>query len=167
MLGCDITEPRLRCVVPFKAMPAQMALLRRATAKQLRQWGTPVEIEDAELLVTELASNVVKHVGEGEPATLILELDKGRLRLEVHDTSPVSPSLNEADGDQECGRGLHLIAFIAAAWGTAHTAVSKSVWCEIASARNLPRSSADAGMSDARDGLGLLGSGLDHGVIRS
>ncbi|MFF8483564.1 ATP-binding protein [Streptomyces antibioticus] len=131
MLGCDITEPRLRCVVPFKAMPAQMALLRRATAKQLRQWGTPVEIEDAELLVTELASNVVKHVGEGTPAALILEWQEGRLRLEVHDTSPVGLSLNEADGDQECGRGLHLIAFIAADWGMVHTAAGKTVWCEV------------------------------------
>lgn len=118
MLGCDITEPRLRCVLPFKAVPAQMALLRKTTSKQLRQWGTPDVVEDAELLVTELASNVVKHVGEGEPATLILEWNEGRLRLEVHDTSPVSPSMNEADWDHECGRGLHLIAFVATDWGT-------------------------------------------------
>ncbi len=163
MLGCDITEPRLRCVLPFKAVPAQMALLRKTTSKQLRQWGTPDVVEDAELLVTELASNVVKHVGEGEPATLILEWNEGRLRLEVHDTSPVSPSMNEADWDHECGRGLHLIAFVATDWGTAHTAVSKSVWCEIAPARKLPRPCADAGLpgvgsSEAWRRPGLLGS---------
>ncbi|MFH8283991.1 ATP-binding protein [Streptomyces antibioticus] len=62
---------------------------------------------------------------------MILEWKEGRLRLEVHDTSPVSPSLNEAAGDQECGRGLHLIAFIAADLVTVHTAADKTVWCEV------------------------------------
>ncbi|MFM9445366.1 ATP-binding protein [Streptomyces acidiscabies] len=65
MPGYDATEPRLRCVLPFEAAPAEVPLLRRAVAKQLSQWGVPAAAEEAELLGAELATNVVKHVGEG------------------------------------------------------------------------------------------------------
>ncbi|MFE0454872.1 ATP-binding protein [Streptomyces sp. NPDC058914] len=132
MPGYEVTEPRLRSVLPFEAAPAEVRLLRRAAVKQLSRWGTPVAVEEAELLVTELATNVVKHVGEGASATLILEWRGERLRLEVHDKSPIGPSLKTADCDEECGRGLHLIASLSVDWGTVLTAVGKAVWCEIA-----------------------------------
>ncbi|MCX5184896.1 ATP-binding protein [Streptomyces sp. NBC_00268] len=131
MPGYEVTEPRLRCVLPFEAVPAEVRLLRKAAVKQLSRWGTPVAVDEAELLVAELATNVVKHVGEGTSATLILEWAGERLRLEVHDKSPVRPSLGTADCDQECGRGLHLLASLAVKWGTVLTAAGKAVWCEI------------------------------------
>ncbi|MEU0675729.1 ATP-binding protein [Streptomyces sp. NPDC006172] len=131
MPDCEVTQPRLRCVLPFQAVPAEVRLLRRAAAKQLSQWGTPVAADEAELLVTELATNVVRHVGEGVSATLILEVRGDRLRVEVHDKSRVAPSLRAAGCDQECGRGLHLLATLAADWGTVLTAAGKAVWCEM------------------------------------
>jgi anti-sigma regulatory factor (Ser/Thr protein kinase) len=132
MPGYEVAEPRLRCVLPFEAAPAEVRLLRRAAVQQLSRWGTPVAVDEAELLVTELATNVVKHVGEGASATLILEWRGERLRLEVHDKSPVGPSFKPADWEQECGRGLHLLASLSVDWGTVLTAVGKAVWCEIA-----------------------------------
>ncbi|MFC4500461.1 MULTISPECIES: ATP-binding protein [Streptomyces] len=132
MPGYDVTEPRLRCVLPFEAVPAEVSQLRRAAAEQLSRWGIPVAVDDAELLVTELATNVVKHVGEGVSAALILEWRGERLRLEVHDKSSVRPSIRMMDRDQESGRGLHLLTFLAIEWGTVLTAVGKAVWCEIA-----------------------------------
>lgn len=53
------------------------------------------------------------------------------LRLEVHDKSQVLPMSRTAACDEECGRGLHLLAALAANWGTVLTAAGKSVWCEI------------------------------------
>ncbi|MER6011712.1 ATP-binding protein [Streptomyces bluensis] len=126
-----MTEPRLRCVLPFEARSAEVRLLRRATAKQLNRWGMPGAVGDVELLVTELAANVVKHVGEGASATLILEWKADLLRLEVHDKSEVMPTIRSADCDEECGRGLHLLAALAVDWGTVLTAAGKAVWCEI------------------------------------
>ncbi|GGL71527.1 hypothetical protein GCM10010129_13970 [Streptomyces fumigatiscleroticus] len=131
MPGYEITEPRLRCVLPFEAEPAEVRILRRVTAKQLSQWGMPVAVDEAELLVTELATNVVKHVGEGASATLVLEWRGERLRLEVHDKSQAVPSLRTADCDEVCGRGLHLLASLATDWGAVLTATGKAVWCEI------------------------------------
>ncbi|MGW2780537.1 ATP-binding protein [Streptomyces populi] len=131
MSGCEVTESRLRSVLPFEAVPAEVRLLRRAVVSQLDRWGMPAAADEAELLVTELATNVVKHVGEGTSATLVIELRGGRLRLEVHDKSRALPSPNAADCYSECGRGLHLLATLAVDWGAVLTAVGKAVWCEI------------------------------------
>lgn len=131
MPGYEAIDPRLRCVLPFEAVPTEVRLLRKAAVMQLSRWGAPVAVDEAELLVTELATNVVKHVGEGASATLVLEWRRERLRFEVHDKSQTMPSLKSADCDEECGRGLHLLAALAVDWGTVLTAVGKAVWCEI------------------------------------
>ncbi|WP_338779347.1 ATP-binding protein [Streptomyces sp. DG1A-41] len=131
MPDCEFTESRLRCVLPFEAAPAEVRLLRRAAFQQLSRWGMLVAADEAELLVAELATNVVKHVGEGASATLILERKAECLRLEVHDKSPVIPVVREAGCGDEYGRGLHLLAAMAGDWGTVLTAAGKAVWCEI------------------------------------
>ncbi|WP_330458061.1 ATP-binding protein [Streptomyces sp. NBC_00820] len=131
MSGCELTSPQLRCVLPFEAAPSEVRLLRRAAAKQLNRWGLPVDVDEAALLVTELATNVVKHVGEGVSATLVLEWRGERLRLEVHDKSRRLPEVKSVTCAEECGRGLHLLTALAADWGTALTAVGKAVWCEL------------------------------------
>ncbi|MGX1910341.1 ATP-binding protein [Streptomyces phaeochromogenes] len=131
MPGYEVTEPRLRCVLPFEAEPTEVRLLRRAAVNQLSQWGLPVAVDEVELLITELATNVIRHVGEGVSATLILEWRTERLRVEVHDKSRKVPSLRAVGYDEECGRGLHMLATLAADWGTVLTAVGKVVWCEI------------------------------------
>ncbi|MBD9702263.1 ATP-binding protein [Streptomyces sp. ID01-12c] len=131
MPGYDVTEPQLRSVLPFQAGPAEVRLLRRATAAQLAYWGLLAAADEAELVVTELATNVVRHVGEGTSATLILEWRGERLRLEVHDKSRAMPSASTADYDAECGRGLRLLAELAVGWGAVLTAAGKAVWCEI------------------------------------
>ncbi|MFE6195638.1 ATP-binding protein [Streptomyces sp. NPDC057838] len=95
------------------------------------RWGASLATDEAELLVTELATNVVKHVGEGALATLIVEWKGERLRLEVHDKSPVMPTFRAAGCGDECGRGLHLIEALAVDWGAVVTAAGKAVWCEL------------------------------------
>ncbi|WP_225096264.1 ATP-binding protein [Streptomyces sp. CoH27] len=127
----ETIDPRLRCVLPFKAVPVEVGRLRSAAARQLAKWGMPVSVEEAEVIVTELATNVVKHVGEGASATLVLEWRGDRLRLEVHDRSPALPAARVADCYEECGRGLHLVAGLAIDWGAVLTAAGKAVWCEV------------------------------------
>ncbi|MEU1048398.1 ATP-binding protein [Streptomyces sp. NPDC005897] len=131
MPGTDAARCERRCVLPFEALPSEVRLLRRAVVVQLGQWGVPVACGEAELVVTELATNVIKHVGEGASATLVLELKGRRLRVEVHDKSRSLPALRAADCDEECGRGLHMLAAMALDWGAVRTAVGKAVWCEI------------------------------------
>nr|WP_255311252.1 ATP-binding protein [Streptomyces viridosporus] len=131
MPAIDTRDRQHRCALPFAALPAEVRLLRRAAAAQLDQWGVPTAGDETGLLVTELATNVIKHVGEGTLATLILEWKRERLRVEMHDKSRTLPSPRGAACDAECGRGLHLIAAMAVDWGVVVTALGKAVWCEI------------------------------------
>ncbi|NUP21882.1 MAG: ATP-binding protein [Streptomyces sp.] len=176
MPGYDVTETRLRLVLPFEAAPAEVRLLRRAAVRQLGRWGMPTAAEETELLVTELATNVIKHVGEGATATLILEWCGEVLRLEVHDKSRVAPRLKSAGCEEECGRGLHLLAALAVDWGTVVTAVGKAVWCEIPSVAGracrrieraveaLERYSASGGVVTALPGRGHE-AGLEESAV--
>lgn len=122
----------LRCVLPFEAVPGDLWLLRRAVRSTLGQWGALSAADEVELVVTELATNVMKHVGEGASATLVLEPRGSRLRVELHDKSTVVPKQDGvADCERECGRGLHLVASMSADWGTLLTGTGKAVWCEV------------------------------------
>ncbi|MFJ9318157.1 ATP-binding protein [Streptomyces globisporus] len=134
MCRCESQEACPRYVVPFEASPAQLSGLRRAVRSQLGCWGASAVVEEAELAATELGANVIKHVGPDVAASLVLELRKGRVRLEVHDRSRVLPasSAEVCSESDECGRGLHLIAAMAHEWGSARTATGKVVWCELA-----------------------------------
>ncbi|WP_327367619.1 ATP-binding protein [Streptomyces sp. NBC_01217] len=122
---------QVRSVLPFEAEPSAVQELRRAVRGQLARWGLPAFTEEAELVVSELATNVIKHVGSGVAATLVLEAARDRLRIELHDKSYRVPVLGPVSCDDECGRGLHLLAGMAADWGTLLTATGKAIWCEL------------------------------------
>ncbi|MFJ5719812.1 ATP-binding protein [Streptomyces sp. NPDC093149] len=131
MSGFDDNGTRLRNVLPFEAAPASLRGLRRRVRSQLGAWGMLAVADDAELVVTELATNVIKHVGEGAPAILVLEPVAECLRIELHDTDYRVPELASMSCEEECGRGLHLLAGIAVDWGTVLTSTGKAVWCEL------------------------------------
>lgn len=153
----------LRRVLPFDAAPSEFRLLRRVVRSALGDWGALNAVDEAELVVTELATNVMKHVGEGAPATLVLEPRGSRLRVELHDTSTVVPKEErEAARDSECGRGLHLLASMSVDWGTLLTGTGKVVWCElalVADALCLRAQRAQAAISAYREVLGARGLG--------
>ncbi|GAA4104115.1 ATP-binding protein [Actinomadura miaoliensis] len=102
--------------------------------------------QDAEVLVSELVTNAVRHAaatrdGDGgggdsddhDGGALRLRLLRvgARLRIEVHDPSPSVPRARHADLLEETGRGWFLVAAIADRHGTEQTSSGKSVWCEI------------------------------------
>ncbi|WP_164250688.1 ATP-binding protein [Streptomyces sp. S4.7] len=132
MCSDEATADGLRCVLTFKAEPTRIRLLRRTVRDQLTSWGMSALSDEVQLAVTELASNVIKHVGEGVPSALVMEPREGVLRVEVHDTSHAVPAVRDPQCGAECGRGLHLLAGMSANWGTAQTATGKAVWCEFA-----------------------------------
>ncbi|MFD9867117.1 ATP-binding protein [Streptomyces niveus] len=132
MCGDEVTAEGLRCVLTFEAEPAGLLLLRRTVRDQLAEWGMLALSDEVQLAVTELASNVIKHVGEGVPSALVMEPREGVLRVEVHDTSHAVPAVRDPQCGAECGRGLHLLAGMSSNWGTVQTATGKAVWCEFA-----------------------------------
>ncbi|KAF4405862.1 ATP-binding protein [Streptomyces lycii] len=130
MLGSGIVGPGPRCVVPFTAYASEVRGLRRAAASQLAQWRLPALLDKTQLAVSELAANVVQHVGEGAVAALVMEVAAARLRIEMHDEGRTLPAVVSTDGDSERGRGLRLVAVLADESGAALTFFGKVVWCE-------------------------------------
>jgi anti-sigma regulatory factor (Ser/Thr protein kinase) len=79
--------------------------------------------DDAALLVSELFGNSVRHSRSGAAGgtvtvTVAVRIGDGLVRVEVTDRSgPEVPELHDAGRDAEGGRGLQLVAGLAARWG--------------------------------------------------
>ncbi|MEU0249166.1 ATP-binding protein [Streptomyces sp. NPDC006235] len=62
---------------------------------------------DAELIVSELATNAIRHAPG--PCGLVLQLTAGALAITVWDTSPDEPVVRKGDRHRVGGHGLHLV----------------------------------------------------------
>ncbi len=82
----------------------------------------------AELCLTELVTNGVLHAASD--VTVDVVLSDGEVRLEVGDSSPVSPRLVPHSRQAVTGRGLGLVKALSASWGVDTKAGGgKVVWC--------------------------------------
>lgn len=85
--------------------------------------------DDAQLIVSELVTNAVR-AGTATVA-VALALGPGHLRIDVRDTAPGVPSIGVRDVSSGNGRGLPLVAAVAARWGIDSSREGKSVWAEL------------------------------------
>ncbi|MDV9171852.1 ATP-binding protein [Streptomyces sp. W16] len=114
--------------------PASVGLARRRVRDHLADWGHAGDdpaLQDAVLLVSELATNVVRHgpLLEREFEVAVTALADGSCLIEVSDEGRVEPRLRVVTDEAEAGRGLHLVESVAAAWGVwSRGAHGKTVW---------------------------------------
>jgi anti-sigma regulatory factor (Ser/Thr protein kinase) len=79
----------------------------------------------AELLTTELVTNVVRHAVT--PLTVDLAWNDPTLRVEVRDGSSIVPAVSELPA-VNAGYGLHLVRNLARDWGVNTSDDGKAVW---------------------------------------
>lgn len=92
---------------------------------------TGVDVDDAALLVTELATNALRHGGPGVDLWL-RPVAGGGLRVELVDGRPGTlPGVSVPDADAEGGRGLLLVSALARSWGSERLSAGKCVWFEL------------------------------------
>ena len=103
---------------------------RQVTAEQLQTWGCGSLIDDAELLVSELATNALLHADE--PIELVLQPITGGVRVEVRDGSRHLPLPAAGSAEAMTGRGLRLVKTLASDWGVERLPQGKAVWVELA-----------------------------------
>ncbi|MGZ4432399.1 MAG: ATP-binding protein [Trebonia sp.] len=115
------------CRVRLAASPAAAGEARSQVRTAIRDWGVPVDPDAAVLLTSELVTNAIIHEA-GETITLGIRCLRGRLRVDVYDTSRSFPVVSVALGDAETGRGLMLVATLAAEWGFYRTPAGKAVY---------------------------------------
>lgn len=85
--------------------------------------------DDVTLLVSELASNAVRHARS--PFTVAVGCDAATVRVEVADASPQLPVLQQPPVEAVTGRGLMIIEALSRRWGVEPTETGKTVWFEV------------------------------------
>jgi len=89
----------------------------------------------AVLLVSEIFGNSVRHSGSaapGETVTVAVIAGDGVVRVEVTDRAGAgTPELRPASRDAEGGRGLQLVAGLAARWGSRRRGGRTVTWFEL------------------------------------
>jgi anti-sigma regulatory factor (Ser/Thr protein kinase) len=87
---------------------------------------------DAELLTSELMTNAVQHAADAVGVTVAVIHRGPVVRVDVIDDGRTGlPHWSETDGDDERGRGFHLVNHIAARWGFLREQAGTCVWFEI------------------------------------
>ncbi|MEU2544136.1 SpoIIE family protein phosphatase [Streptomyces roseolus] len=107
-----------------------VAPTRHAAEERVREWGLGVDPLTVELVVSELVTNAVRH--GAPPYALRLLRGESALTVEVRDGAATAPNLRHAKAGDEGGRGLHICAMLADAWGVRYEEDGKTVWAEIA-----------------------------------
>ncbi|WP_328665477.1 ATP-binding protein [Streptomyces sp. NBC_00322] len=105
--------------------------LRHQVRAVAREWAADAEAAaDVELVISELASNVVRHAAGPYTVTMAIAGPDGELLVEVADSFPGMPGVAAAsEGDcSEAGRGLQIVAACAGAWGCRAVGSGKAVW---------------------------------------
>ena len=137
------------------AGPGAAAAARAQVRDTVGAWNLPVDLDDAVLLTSELVTNAVLH-GTGHIMLSVRAVGPG-LRVEVHDASPVLPPARPAGspGEAVSGRGLSLVAALAADWGAYRCPGGKAVYFTLA-----PTAAGQAAGPDQEDGGGWPGLSL-------
>lgn len=118
----------------FERTPESARDARRLVRDTLKDWGLAHLADQAELVVTELVSNAVRHAkGEGLRVT-VDRLPTGRVHLAVLDRDPARPQIRPPTPDGVSGRGLLLVDAMSFAWGVDMLPGGKRVWAVLEAA---------------------------------
>jgi anti-sigma regulatory factor (Ser/Thr protein kinase) len=122
-------EPQMRwCSAVVSRELEAPSRLRAMTAAALEVWDLLELAEAAELCVSELVTNAVRH-GTGSAIGFALAITD-RLIVEVFDYGPGTPVSKPVGEEFEGGRGLWLVEAIAEDWGWERLHHEwKRVWC--------------------------------------
>lgn len=104
--------------------------IRRIVRSLLTEWEMPHLVDAVELAVTELVTNVVRHVPDRRCELVVLRT--AGVRVEVTDGCAQRPVMRrELEPEAEGGRGLVLLDAVVDKWGVARAAGGgKTVWFE-------------------------------------
>jgi anti-sigma regulatory factor (Ser/Thr protein kinase) len=86
-------------------------------------------LSDAQLVVSELATNAVVHAKSSFSVTV--RCDDARVHVSVRDASPRMPLVREAGPAALFGRGMRLISTVSSRWGVESTDDGKVVWVDL------------------------------------
>jgi PAS domain S-box-containing protein len=118
-------ESLSRTLEPTESVVAEA---RHLVTSYLQERGLPESLVlDAALATSELVTNALLH-GRA-PVELRTRIEAADVLIEVRDQASYQPRKLRPDETDEHGRGLQIVAALAARWGTRPTEYGKAVWC--------------------------------------
>jgi anti-sigma regulatory factor (Ser/Thr protein kinase) len=104
---------------------------RRLLIGALRRWGHDESlVQDAALVLTELASNAMRHAGTS--FSIAVRAEASVLRIAVRDESPLAATVRNGElAPPLATHGLGVIDAVAADWGVESTPDGKVVWAQL------------------------------------
>ena len=110
------------------------AAVRHFVRDQLVEWDLQALVDVAELLVSEVVTNSIRHALAGGWVSVARGPD--RVRVEVTDTGGGVPTPRQAEPHEPTGRGLAIVDALADRWGVEEpSGQGKTVWFELSTAR--------------------------------
>lgn len=110
----------------FPEQPESVTAARRFATGVLRDV-SPDVTATVELLVSELATNCIRHTDSAFDLTIIQSGPE--IRVEATDYDVGAPTMRSPEPTDPSGRGLRIVDALAAAWGVEHrSAQGKTVW---------------------------------------
>lgn len=114
----------------FTAQPDAVRAARQFVVDALGRWGhAGWLLEDAELVMSELATNALAHART--PFWVAARVQDSGIRLSVRDASTATPTLRDGGQLAPSGRGLRIVAALASNWGVDVDADGKTVWADL------------------------------------
>jgi CheY-like chemotaxis protein/anti-sigma regulatory factor (Ser/Thr protein kinase) len=121
--------PAQQASARFDADVSSVPLARRFVRSRLREWGADRMVDQASLIVTELAANAVIHAAS--PYEVRVTHVDGVLRIEVADGDAGTPEPQPFSAVAESGRGIVLVSAVSASWGIDAQPDGKVTWAEL------------------------------------
>lgn len=117
--------------VQLAALPDEVPRVREAVREWLRSAGNRCDWFTAELLVSELVTNALRHALPPMEVR-VQPIGANGVRIEVFDAAGDQwPMEDAAPLDAEGGRGVEIVAALASRWGTEPADSGKLVWAEL------------------------------------
>jgi len=114
----------------FGADPYSPGVARRLVVDTLRRWGAAnTLVNDVALLVSELATNAVRHADSA--FTVTVRASGSTLRVAVHDAVPMAGTVSQAWLIPQPLHGLSLVDALCTRWGVEDARQGKLVWTEL------------------------------------
>jgi anti-sigma regulatory factor (Ser/Thr protein kinase) len=139
LASCPAESPTVSGCCPLSPSPDAASRARTFTRRTLASWGLDELIADAEIIVSELLANAIRHAWtghteggthtDGPGLALWLLRDSSAFMCVVTDPSDAAPALQQPGPTGENGRGLHVIHALSDHWGwSAFAEHGKAVW---------------------------------------
>ena len=111
------------------AVPASVGQARLFIRRCVHALGADGVCDDAEALVSELATNVVLHAKTDY--TVTITRTNGTIRVRVSDLNSVLPRQRHYGPESTTGRGILLVTQLSTHWGVEPQSPGKVVWFEL------------------------------------